>query len=91
MLMGITLDLSTLGTLYTLKMREKKEERIYTLKVGGEVYSLSYPAVVENGKNYFSVFEFFKAIGFTNYEIKKGKLTFSLGQDGEKKVIDFGD
>ena len=69
----------------------EERERIYTLKVGGEVYSLSYPAVVENGKNYFSVFEFFKAIGFTNYEIKKGKLTFSLGQDGEKKVIDFGD
>lgn len=69
----------------------EEREKIYTLKVKGEIYSLSYSAIRENEKNYFSVFEFFKAIGFKNYEIKRGKLIFNLGRDGEKKVIDFGD
>lgn len=67
----------------------EERERIYTLKVKGEINSLSYPVIRENDKNYFSIFEFFRAINFTNYTIEKGRLTFRLGNYNQEEIIDF--
>lgn len=67
----------------------EERERIYTLKIKGEIGSLSYPAIREGEKTYFSIFKFFEAIGFTNYTISKGKLSFKLGTNNQEETIDF--
>lgn len=68
---------------------ENEREKIYTLKVKGQVCSFSYPIIDENGEYYLSLFSFFKAIGFTNYEKNGKKIVLLLGENNNKKEIDF--
>lgn len=68
---------------------EEEREKIYTLKVKGEVCSFSYPVISENGKYYFSLFGFLEAVGFTNYEKSKNKVILFLGENQDKIEIDF--
>lgn len=67
----------------------EERERIYTLKIRGQVYSYSYPVIMENGKYYLSVVEFFKAINFKNYIQKGSRIVAELGRNLEKVEIDF--
>lgn len=69
---------------------EKNErEKIYTLKVKGQVCNFSYPVINENGEYYLSLFNFFESIGFTNYEKNEKKIILLLGENNNKKEIDF--
>lgn len=67
----------------------EERERIYTLKIRGQVYSYSYPVIMENGKYYLSVVEFFKAINFKNYIQEGSRIVAELGRNLEKVEIDF--
>lgn len=64
-------------------------ERIYTLKVKGKIYSYSYPVIMENGKYYLSVIEFFNAINLKNFSMNGNKIEAELGRNLEKFIIDF--
>lgn len=68
---------------------EEGREEIYTLKVKGQVCSFSYPVINEKGKYYFSLFNFLEAIGFTNYERENNRVTLLLGENNDRKEIDF--
>lgn len=68
---------------------KEEREKIYTLKIKGDICSFSYPVIDEQGKYYFSLLSFFKAIGFKNYEESEKKIVFLLGENNTKKEIDF--
>lgn len=64
-------------------------ERIYTLKIRGQIYSYSYPVIMENGKYYLSVVEFFNAINLKNFSRTGSKIEAELGKDLQKFTLDF--
>ena len=67
----------------------EERERIYTLKIRGQVYSYSYPVIMENGKYYLSVVEFFNAINLKNFSRTGSKIEAELGKDLQKFKLDF--
>lgn len=68
---------------------QEEGERIYTLKIKGTIYSYSYPVIVENGKYYLSVIDFFRAIHLKNFSTNKGVITAELGKNLDRVEIDF--
>ena len=67
----------------------EEEERIgaYTLELKGIPYSYTYTTIKEDGKFYFPIFEFLKALKIQNYKYKNGILTINFGNGNDKRVI----
>lgn len=56
-------------------------EMLYSLKVNDLKVSNIYPILQRDGKTFFSIISLFNSIGFTNYSVLSGILTFKLGVD----------
>ncbi|MDX8336579.1 hypothetical protein [Candidatus Cetobacterium colombiensis] len=54
---------------------------LYTLEINNQKVSNVYPIIQKNNKTFFSIISFFNNIGFTNYSVLSGVLTFKLGVD----------
>ena len=63
-------------------------ESLYTLSVNNIKVSQIYPVLQENNKTYFPVVHLFNTIGFTNYSILSGTLSFKLGTNSEEITVD---
>lgn len=68
---------------------EEERDKIYTLKIRGDIYSYNFPIISENEKNYLPVLELFNVLGFRNYELDGKVLKMELGKELVKKEINF--
>ena len=65
------------------------QDGIYSLKLGNKVLSKNYKVILENGREYFELQEFFAVIGFTNYYPKKDGTTIYLGETLDEIRLDY--
>lgn len=65
------------------------QDGVYTLKLGNKPVSKNYKVILENGREYFELQEFFAVIGFTNYYPKKDGVTIYLGESLDEIKLDY--
>ena len=65
----------------------KEGELLYSLKINDLKVSEIYPIMEKNGKTFFPIISLFNNIGFTNYSILNGVLTFKLGTELKEITI----
>lgn len=68
---------------------EEEREKLYTLKIRGEIYAYNFPVITENNINYLPVLELFNVLGFKNYQLDGKVLKMELGKELIKKEINF--
>lgn len=61
---------------------------IYELRVDRNTLNENYIVIKKEEKLYFPILEFFKTIGFKNYEIKENKIIFFLGRTLDMSTLD---
>lgn len=67
----------------------ENQTELYTFKIKGKTYSNIFKVIKKNNTKYISILSFFKVIGFTNYKKYNNTITMYLGNNLEKKSIDF--
>lgn len=65
------------------------QDGVYTLKIGRKSLSRNYKVIIENGREYLELQEFFAVIGFSNYYPKKDGVTIYLGETLEEIKLDY--
>ena len=68
---------------------EKEGKQIYDLLINGELRSKTYSVWYKNQNMYFSLFNFFEAMNFTNYTQDKenGDISMFIGDSLENVII----
>lgn len=65
-----------------------ENEGLYSVNINGTLVSRTYGVLFEKGRTFFPIKEFFKYIGFTNFNEKDGVLTAYLGSSLREERID---
>lgn len=64
------------------------QDNMYLLKINGQEVTNTYEVIIEGGREYFNLQQFFSAIRFTNYYPKKNGLQVYLGDNLDEYFLD---